>query len=682
MNTGACQCLSAFSFLILLMTSSAPASAQSTGFPPYPASNPDVILDVGITSLSPRNLWSALPTGFKLGQVSGLTPGTISDTAGFTPNTGGYIENAAAFSSIASSKGTVYMRVQRAALSIDDSTDSGINFFDSTGNTSGGNGPNEATAFTLYDGHNSIIQWGMTSQTNGADILVAGSWLHPGPQLSNSHGSTNLDPTYVDLAFTWQGTTYWAYFDGVPVGYGTFSAALPASGQFSQITIGAYLGGAGSVGRPLGPFAIQRFQLSMAFSPPPILQGAPVIGFYGDSFVVQGAGVSADASSPSVAQINAVQAQMHPTTSPNADFGNHGQDGFISRAQAYALKQFGGFLQLYTAAESGHGWAYTGMGGTTVNNTPAIDDFSVGKTAYSDALNAAAPAYIFAFGSVNDVNNGTPTNLVGDMEAHFNYWANNNPNLKGIYYIETLSWQLATADCTSHGGVAGWVAEMTRQRNLMRAAFSGGYVAGTRRIPVTYIESYESWVEGANSARFLIASNPDNHSQSSNSGSSPNGHPDAEGNIQMIDAYVWPYLASLISTSGHVSTLSAGQSTTISAGQHATLDVAPSSSGPFTYQWYVGMSGNTSSPIAGAIQASFSTPALKASTNYWVQVISASGTIQNSTTITIAVTGSSAGGSGNSTSGGATDGPIPLWALVALGAGLISMASRRLQRAA
>ncbi len=664
------------------MTWSGPAYPQSTGFPPYAASNPYVILDVGITSLSPRNVWSALPTGFKLGHVNGLTPGTLSDTAGFTPNSGGYIENAAAFPSIASSQGTVYMRLQRAALSIDDSTDSGVNFFDSTGNTSGGNGPNEATAFTLYDGHNSIIKWGMTPQTNGADFLVASSWVHPGPQLSNSHGSTNLDPTYAELAFTWQGTTYWAYYDGVPVGHGTFSAALPTSGQFSQIAIGAYLGGTGSVGRPLGSFAIQRFQLSTAFSPPPVLQGAPVIGFYGDSFVVQGAGVSADASSPSVAQINAVQAQMNPTTSPTADFGNHGQDGFISRAQAYALKQFGGYLQLYTAAESGHGWAYTGMGGTTVNNTPAIDDFSLGKTAYSDALNAAEPAYIFAFGSVNDVNNGTPANLVGDVQAHFNYWANNNPNLKGIYYIETLSWQLATADCTSHGGVAGWVAEMTRQRNLLRTAFSGGYLAGTRRIPVTYIETYESWVEGPNSARFLIASNPDNHSQSSNSGSSPNGHPDAEGNIQMIDAYVWPYLAPLISTSAHVSTISAGQSTTIFAGQHATLTVAPSGSGPFTYQWYVGLSGNTSSPIAGATQATFSTPALNAYTNYWVQVISASGTIQDSTTITIAVTGSSAGGSGNSTSGGPTDGPTPLWALLALGAGLVRIASGRLKRVA
>jgi hypothetical protein len=315
------------------------------------------------------------------------------------------------------------------------------------------------------------------------------------------------------------------------------------------VAIGGYLGGAGNVGHPLGPFAIQRFQISTAFSPPPALKGEPLIGFYGDSFVAQGAGlisgVPGQSHSPTIAEVNAVQAQLDPTTSPNASTGLLGQDGFISRAQAYALKQHGGYLQFYTAAQSGHGWAYTGMGGTSAADTPAIDDFALGKTGYSDALNAAQPAYIFAFGSVNDVNNGVPADIAGDAKVHFDYWANHNPSLQGIYFIETLSWEL-TGAATSHGGPAGWKAEMARQRELLRAAFGGGYLAGTRQVPVTYIETYETWVQGPNSARFLIASNPDNHSQSSNSGSQPNGHPDAEGNIQMVDAYVWPYLTKLL----------------------------------------------------------------------------------------------------------------------------------------
>jgi hypothetical protein len=184
-------------------------------------------------------------------------------------------------------------------------------------------------------------------------------------------------------------------------------------------------------------------------------------------------------------------------------------------------------------------------------------------------------------------------------------------------------------------------------------------------------------VEGPNSARFLIASNPDNNTQSANSGNSPNGHPDAEGDIQMVDAYVWPYLASLISSSGRVSTLSVGQSTAIPAGQSVPLSVYPGGNGPYTYQWYVGSSGNTSAPIAGAIGSSFTTPPLNASTNYWVQVSNASGAIENSTTITLAVASGSAG-SGNP--GAASDGPVPFWAFGALGAALLGIASRRLHR--
>ncbi|MDR3418803.1 MAG: hypothetical protein P4L83_21725, partial [Nevskia sp.] len=136
------------------------------------------------------------------------------------------------------------------------------------------------------------------------------------------------------------------------------------------------------MGRPLGPYAIQRFQLSTAFAPPPRLRNKPLVGFYGDSFVVQGGGVMSDvpnlSGSPAIAQVNAVQAQMDPTTSPNASAGTIGQDGFISLANAYALKQLGAYAPFYTAGQSGHGWAYDGMGGTTAANTPAIDDFNLG----------------------------------------------------------------------------------------------------------------------------------------------------------------------------------------------------------------------------------------------------------------------------------------------------------------
>jgi hypothetical protein len=537
------------------VTLSGNGTAPMASFPPYPASDPRVILDIGTTAVNPRNTWTALPAGFVLGQVAGATPGTVSDTMGFTPNSGGYIQNPAAFPSLPSTQGTVYMRLERAALAADNSADAGVAFYDSTGNTTGGFGSSAAAAFTLYDGANNILEWVMSLQpSSGLAILDAGTWLTRGQRYANSHGSTNLDLLYADIAVSWQGGTYWVYFDGTPTAYGTLPTTLPNSGQFAQIVIGGYLNGAGNVGHPLGPFAIQRFQIATAFSAPPLLNGAPLIGFYGDSFVLQGGGVTGDVAglsgSPTIAQVNSVQAQLDQSTAPGATAGTIGQDGFISRAQAYSLKQLGGYAQFYTATQSGHGWAYSGMGGTSAANTPAIDDFALGKTGFSDALNAAQPTYIIAFGSVNDVNNGTPDDIAGDTKTHFDYWANNNPKLRGIYFIETLSWELATGVCTSHGGPAGWKAEMARQRGLLRNAFGTGYLAGTRQVPVTYVTTYESWVQGPNSARFLIASNPDNQSQSSNTGTSPNGHPDAEGNIQMVDAYVWPYLMQLLDPSG------------------------------------------------------------------------------------------------------------------------------------
>lgn len=522
--------------------------SANASFPPYEASDAAVLVDIGIASLKPRNTWQHLPAGFLLQQVGGRTAGTVSDSSGFVPNSGGYIANPSAFPAAASSQGTIYLRVQRAALSADNSASSGATFYDSTGNTGGGFGASAASAFTVFDNNNNILQWVMAAQpVSEPAILKAGNWLYPGQRAANSHSSAFLDSTYADLVITWQGTSYWTYFDGAIVGSGSFTTPFPATGLFSQLVIGAYLGGAGVVGQPLGPYTVQRYQLSTRYSPPPSLAGAPKIGFYGDSFVVQAGGVSGEPPNPpTTAQVDAVQAQLDYGTTQNAAAGPIGQTGFISLAQAAALKNDGGFLKIYTAAQSGHGWAYTGMGGSSAADTPAIDDFSLGKSGFSDALDAAQPDYLFAFGSVNDVNNGTPADIVGDVKAHFDYWADHNPNLKGIYYVETLSWELSSGASTSHGGQAGWIAEMARQRGLLRAAYGNGYTAGARQVPVTYIKTYETWVQGPNAARFLIATNPDNKTQSADGGSAPNGHPDAEGNVQIMDAYIWPYLMALL----------------------------------------------------------------------------------------------------------------------------------------
>jgi formylglycine-generating enzyme required for sulfatase activity len=77
-------------------------------------------------------------------------------------------------------------------------------------------------------------------------------------------------------------------------------------------------------------------------------------------------------------------------------------------------------------------------------------------------------------------------------------------------------------------------------------------------------------------------------------------------------------------------------STTINSGETATLAVTATGTAPLTYQWYQGAVGTTTSPV-GANSASFTTPALTATTTYWVRVSNSAGSV-DSTLATVTVT--------------------------------------------
>jgi hypothetical protein len=62
------------------------------------------------------------------------------------------------------------------------------------------------------------------------------------------------------------------------------------------------------------------------------------------------------------------------------------------------------------------------------------------------------------------------------------------------------------------------------------------------------------------------------------------------------------------------------QGQTVTRGARATLNVQPSGSAPFSYQWFEGFTGMTGTPIAGATTPQFQTPAVNAPTPYWVRV--------------------------------------------------------------
>lgn len=77
-------------------------------------------------------------------------------------------------------------------------------------------------------------------------------------------------------------------------------------------------------------------------------------------------------------------------------------------------------------------------------------------------------------------------------------------------------------------------------------------------------------------------------------------------------------------------------SQTISTGETATLSVTANGAAPLSYQWYQGTSGDTTGPISGASSSSFTTPALTATTSYWVRVTNTIGSADSDTaTVTV-----------------------------------------------
>ena len=72
-------------------------------------------------------------------------------------------------------------------------------------------------------------------------------------------------------------------------------------------------------------------------------------------------------------------------------------------------------------------------------------------------------------------------------------------------------------------------------------------------------------------------------------------------------------------------------SQTVARNGRATITVAPTGSGPFTYQWFNGFSGMTGSPIAGANAASFQTPPTTDTGLYWVRVSNPCGSFNSNT---------------------------------------------------
>src|SRR6185295_10163197 len=81
------------------------------------------------------------------------------------------------------------------------------------------------------------------------------------------------------------------------------------------------------------------------------------------------------------------------------------------------------------------------------------------------------------------------------------------------------------------------------------------------------------------------------------------------------------------------------QGTVIRANQTASLSVGvtPMTNETLQYQWYTGASGDVTHPVSGATSSTFTTPALTATTTYWVRVTSSCGATVNSAAAVVTV---------------------------------------------
>lgn len=69
----------------------------------------------------------------------------------------------------------------------------------------------------------------------------------------------------------------------------------------------------------------------------------------------------------------------------------------------------------------------------------------------------------------------------------------------------------------------------------------------------------------------------------------------------------------------------------IDQDEKVSLAVTVAGTGPLTYQWYEGESPDTAHPVSGATASTFTSPALKSDTNYWVKVSNTKGSVVSAT---------------------------------------------------
>lgn len=655
---------------------------------PFAPTDPSLLLNLDLRKGPPAG-WSNYGSG-----VFDATNGYLAGTG----STNGIASTAvSAFSSAAEMQtGTVAVRFQRTGVATDNSF--GLYFWDSMGNTLNATTQNRQLFQMRANSGNWNLQAAIQAatipflqiglQTNSMSRPVYFNW-----QTMNSHYVPGFqDPTFADLIITWYQNQYYIFFDGHLVSAGTLGD-IPTRQMLENICIGNDNGGGFPSGAPFGAYYIQQVQISSRFLGP-VLAG-PTVGLIPDSFAAaytQRATPTATGAGGTyqVSDIDAVQNALGLYSGLAALTIQPGQAAAFHQIQALMFKNYGFFPPIYDAGQPGHGYSHI--------NAP-IDDV------YIAALNQAAPSVIMAGGTINDVSPFTPSdgNLVPDTEAILNRLvlgggsriaAPANSALEQIIYLETLSSQ-----AMPNSGPYPEPAYATESQNIIaltRAGLPGFAPANSVRF--AYITSREWWNEAPGYTSYLYGTNPADPHNAPGGGDYLNAHPDATG-YSVIAAHLYPPIANAIMNTAGADLSLEGTGTANAAGL-ASYKLMVSNAGPLMSTGVTVtaalpggttfVAGSSSSGCTQSGQKVSCTVGSVAAGQSYAFNLTLQVSLSAPTSVTFSLGGSAIydPNANNNTltvalspppGSGVKDGPLPLWALGALGAGLIGIASRKLK---
>ena len=323
----------------------------------------------------------------------------------------------------------------------------------------------------------------------------------------------------------------------------------------------------------------------------------------------------------------------------------------------------------------------SGCTGTTPNLTVSLRATSAGLPTGADLATATITGFSSSSGGLFAANFASPPTVTSGVQYAVIVRAVSNPSLGTYAYVCSCSGSSAGVDSSPYAGGARvtsgtsgstWAADATTGgRDLgfavyMQTGFSasGNFISSvkdanpaTGQAPLWQTFGFSGTTPGGTTLRFQVGGSNSPYGPFSFVG------PDATTNtfftngasLGQFSGYRYLQYKAIFTSNGAATptlndvTICFGSavapaitvnpaSSTIHTGDTASMSVAASGSPAPTYQWYVGTSGNTSSPIGGATSSTYTTPAMTVSSRFWARATNFGGTADSADNLVQVVT--------------------------------------------